>query len=253
MMTFQTGMDLNTEILLGAIMLVAAALYASVGHGGASAYLAAMALVGMAPAEMKPTALVLNIVVSSISAAKFCRAGCFKLQLFWPFAVASIPAAFLGGMMKTSDHTYRIVVGVVLLFAAIRLFMSARTADTATLRPLKVPLALAAGAVIGWLSGLVGVGGGIFLSPLLLFARWADPRTTAALSAVFILLNSVSGLAGHLASLGNMPGAVPYWAVAAATGGWIGATYGSRRSSMVVLRRLLAAALVIAAAKLIFQ
>jgi hypothetical protein len=246
-------MDLQTEILLGALMFVAAMLYASVGHGGASAYLAAMALMSMAPAVMKPTALVLNIVVSSIAAFRFCRAGHFSWRLFWPFALASIPAAFIGGHTHIDDHTYKMVVGVVLVFAAVRLFLSARTADDAPARMPHPGLALLVGAVIGWLSGLVGVGGGIFLSPLLLLLHWANPRATAAVSAVFILVNSASGLAGHLASLGQLPHAVPYWACAAALGGFIGAQYGSRYSSMVNLRRVLALVLALAASKLIFQ
>ncbi|MFH0908012.1 MAG: sulfite exporter TauE/SafE family protein [bacterium] len=232
---------------------MAAALYASVGHGGASAYLAAMALAGMSPGVMKPTALVLNILVSGIAAARFCRAGCFKPRLFRPFAAASIPAAFLGGLTSPGDQTYRIVVGIVLVFAAIRLFLSVRTADAAPARVPSTGVSLVAGAVIGWLSGLVGVGGGIFLSPLLLLVRWADPRSTAAVSAVFILVNSVSALAGHLASLGSLPEALPCWAAAAVLGGFAGAQYGSRYSSMALLRRLLAAALLVAAAKLIFQ
>src|SRR5688572_20834223 len=188
-------------------MLVAAFGYASVGHGGASAYLAAMALVGIAPAEMRPVALVLNVVVSSLAAWKFWRAGHFRWRLFWPFAAASIPFAYLGGAITLPSGAYKVVVGVVLLYAAWQLWRSGRAGEEmrAVSEP-PVPLALAIGAVLGLLSGLTGVGGGIILSPLLLMLGWAGTKQTSATSAPFILVNSVAGLAaGLIAGSASLP------------------------------------------------
>ena len=166
-------MPVSETIAIGFLFLLGAALYASVGHGGASSYLAVMGLFSFAPAVMKPTALALNILVAAVATLKFYRAGLFKWQLFWPFAIASIPAAFFGGAMMLPARWYKILVGVVLLYAAVWMFRS-------SLRPLskeshQPPLwaAIASGAAIGFLSGLTGVGGGIFLSPLLLYTGWS--------------------------------------------------------------------------------
>src|SRR5436309_397968 len=162
-------MDLSVVALLACAMLVAAFMYASVGHGGASAYLAALALAGVAPAEMRPIALLLNILVSALGTWKFWRAGHFRWRLFWPFAVVSIPLAYVGGAIQLPGHVYKILVGVVLVYAAWQLWMSARAGDE--LRPVReppLPWAMSIGAVLGLLSGLTGVGGGIFLSPILL-------------------------------------------------------------------------------------
>ncbi len=174
-------MDASVVALLAAGMLVAAFLYASVGHGGASAYIAAMAIAGVAPVEMRPIALQLNVLVSAIAAVKFYRAGYFRWSLFWPFAVTSIPAAYLGGAITLPGTAYKILVGAVLLYAAWQLWWSARAG--AELRPMRdVPLALAMviGGALGVLSGLTGVGGGIFLSPMLLLLGWAGTKQTSA-------------------------------------------------------------------------
>src|SRR5436190_997572 len=174
-------MDASFVLLLASGMLVAAFLYASVGHGGASAYIAAMAFAGIAPAEMRPIALQLNVLVSALATYKFYRAGHFRWPLFWPFAVVSIPAAYLGGAISLPGSAYKVLVGVVLLYAAWQLWWSARAGQE--LRPerrLPVPLAMAIGAVLGVLSGLTGVGGGIFLSPILLLFGWAGTKQTSA-------------------------------------------------------------------------
>jgi hypothetical protein len=244
-------MDPSTTIWLAALFFAAAILYSSVGHAGASGYLAAMALVGLAPEVMKPTALVLNILVATVGTVKFYRAGHFSWPLFWPFAVTSIPAAFLGGATTLPDVYYKPLVGVILLFAAGRfLFVTQRdSADLARLPSL--PVALVAGGAIGLLSGLVGVGGGIFLTPLILLCRWGQARTTAAVSVMFILVNSISGLLGHIASVAKVPSGIAVWSVAALIGGWIGAELGSRRLNVPWLRRLLGVVLVIAGLKLI--
>ncbi len=238
-----------TLTIVGLLVFLAALLYSSVGHGGASGYLAAMALVGLDAATMKPTALVLNILVASIATVQFRRAGSFSWPLFWPFALVSAPCAFLGGRIPPAVF-YEPVVGGVLLFAAWRMLQSA-SSTPGPVREIPRVLALFLGAGIGLLSGLTGVGGGIFLSPLLLMLRWAEPRQTAGVSAAFILVNSIAGLLGHLSNLARLPEALPWWALAAVIGGAIGSTHGSRKLGGSTLRRLLAAVLVIAGAKLL--
>jgi hypothetical protein len=236
-------------LLIALLFFLAALLYASVGHGGASAYLAVMALLGVAPAVMKPTALVLNILVSGIGTVLFYRAGSFSWRTFWPFALGSAPLAFAGGLLTLPMDWYRPVVGLVLLYAAWRLWP--RAASLPLERALPRGLALGLGMGIGFLSGLTGVGGGIFLSPLLLLARWADPRQTAGVSAAFILVNSVAGLLGHLADAAALPPMLPWWATAAGVGGLAGAWWGSHRLPPTSLRRLLALVLVVAALKML--
>jgi uncharacterized membrane protein YfcA len=231
-------------VLVGAIAL----LYASVGHGGASGYLAAMALVGVAPAIMRPTALALNILVASLASWQFAR--WFSLRLFWPFAVTSIPAAALGGALILPDPIYKRLVGLVLLYGAFHLFRTAARASEPGVRPPPVALSLTVGAGLGALAGLTGVGGGIFLSPLLLAAGWAGARETAAASAVFILVNSVSGLGAFFATRGVTPGyELGFLALAAAVGGFTGSRLGSRHLSRPAIRRLLAVVLVLAGIK----
>ena len=238
---------------LAAGMLVAAFVYASVGHGGASAYLAAMALAGVAPAEMRPIALALNIVVSSLATWKFWRAGHFRWRLFWPFAAVSIPFAYLGGAITLPGQIYKVVVGLVLAYAGWQLWRSFRAgAEMREVRAPAVPLAMAIGAAMGLLSGLTGVGGGIFLSPLLLMLGWAGTKETSAVAAPFILVNSLAGLAaGFAAGTAALPPSTWVLAVAVLAGGWLGAEYGSRRFTNPVVRRFLAVVLVVAGAKMV--
>ncbi len=246
-------MDASVVALLAAGMLVAAFLYAAVGHGGASAYIAAMAIAGVAPAEMRPIALQLNVLVSAIAAVKFYRAGHFRWRLFWPFAATSIPAAYLGGAITLPGTAYKILVGAVLLYAAWQLWWSARAG--AELRPTRdVPLALAMviGGTLGVLSGLTGVGGGIFLSPMLLLLGWAGTKQTSAVAAPFILVNSLSALAAGFVENPAMPPDYAWLLMAAVVaGGWTGAEYGSRRFSNPVIRRALALVLAIAGGKMV--
>jgi uncharacterized membrane protein YfcA len=246
--------DLQQAFVLGALFFAASILYSSVGHGGASGYLAAMGLFGIAPAVMRPTALVMNIAVASISLYKFSRSSGFDWRLFWPFAVAAVPMAFVGGRIQLPILWFGILVGCVLLFSAVRLFIETLVAKKqvrAIAGPPPVALALVLGAVIGLLSGLTGVGGGIFLSPLLVLTGWATVRQSAAPTAAFVLVNSVSGLLGLLSRQPTLPEALPYWVAAVIVGGVIGATYGSRRLGNNAMRQALAVVLVIAGAKMI--
>lgn len=243
-----------SAVLIALCFLGAAVLYSSVGHAGASGYLAVMALFGIAPAVMRPTALTLNILVALIGTVKFYRAGCFSWSLFWPFALTSIPAAFIGGRLVLPTDAYRAVVGVVLLYAAWRMFRSARSGEPERLpRRPPVPVALLTGCGIGLLSGLTGVGGGIFLSPLLLMLGWARMRETSGVAALFILVNSVSGLLGVMSSVAAVPSAIALWAPAVIVGGLIGAEFGSRRLAPPMLRQLLSLVLVVSGLKLMLS
>jgi uncharacterized membrane protein YfcA len=239
--------------LLAVGMLVAAFGYASVGHGGASAYLAAMALAGVAPQEMRPIALGLNVLVSSLATWKFYRAGHFRWRLFWPFAVVSIPLAYVGGAITLPSQAYKILVGVVLVYAAWQLWRSARAGEE--MRELREPplvWAMLIGAAMGLLAGLTGVGGGIFLSPLLLMLGWAGTKQTSAVAAPFILVNSIAGLAAVIITKGAaLPSYVWILAPAVVVGGWLGAEYGSRRFANPVVRRVLAVVLALAGGKMV--
>jgi uncharacterized protein len=240
-----------SELLLAGLIFVAALLYSSVGHGGASGYLAAMALFGMAPAVMKPTALVLNIVVAVIATTKFARTGGVNRSLFWQFALGSIPCAFLGGLIVIPTHFYKPIVGLVLIYAAMRLGFVKGNSQPQEPHSPPIWLAIGLGMAIGLLSGLTGVGGGIFLSPLLLLMGWATMKQSAGVSAAFILVNSIAGLLGYLTKFPTLPSSLWLWAIAAAGGGWIGAEYGSKRIGSKILQRLLAVVLVTAGLKLI--
>lgn len=243
---------MTETLIIAFLFLGAAALYASVGHAGASGYLAVMGLFSFTPDVMKPTALALNILVALVASFQFRRAGLFKWKLFWPFAAASIPAAFVGGAVTLPVRGYRILVGLVLLYAAVWMFRSARQTQAAAAgHPPPLWIALIVGQLLGFLAGLTGVGGGIFLSPLMLYMRWADTRTTLGVAAPFILVNSVAGLLGHFSGVAQIPASIPIWGAAVLVGGWVGATYGSRRASTPVLRQLLSLVLVIAGFKLL--
>lgn len=242
----------DSLLLLACLFLIVGALYASVGHAGASGYLAVMTFVGIEATVMRPTALCVNVVVAAIALGHFWRAGHFRWSLLWPFAATSIPAALLGGWIELPARWLKLAIGVVLLASAARLAWTALRPprDPASPKPPSVPIAMACGAVLGFVAGLTGTGGGVFLSPLLLLFNWADTKRTAAVSAMFILLNSIAGIGG-VAMRGWTPsGSVALLALTAAVGGWIGAWYGSRRAAPATLRLLLAAVLVMAGAKL---
>ena len=243
--------DSPQALALFALIFIAAVLYSSVGHGGASGYLAAMALFGVAPAAMKPLALSMNIVVAGLGFARLTRAGYFKFGLFWPFALGSIPAAYLGGAWQLTDAAYRTIVGIALLLAAIRMFAEYKN-DTVRRTPPFVA-ALLLGVGIGLLSGLTGVGGGIFLSPILLMLHWATMRESAALAAAFILVNSIAGLAGYAGSShAAWPEALWVFVLVALAGGLIGSDFVVRRLAPALLKRLLGVVLIVAAWKMIW-
>ena len=240
----------NPELIVpmaGAVLLVAF-LYSSVGHAGASGYIAVMALFGMMPGLIKPTALILNIAVAGIGSYQFWRAGHFQWRLFWPFALLSIPCAFLGGYANLPTHFFKALVGLVLLFSAVRLVI--KPPEETEPRPPHLPVALGTGAGLGLLAGLTGTGGGIFLTPLMLCLHWARTKNVASVSVVFILVNSLAGLAGNFSSAKTLPGVAWPLLASAVLGGAIGSHLGCRRFAPLLIKRLLAVVLVVAGVKL---
>lgn len=241
----------STDLILAILIFATALLYASVGHAGASGYLAAMALMAIAPPVMKPSALTLNIVVAIIATTKFYRRGAFSWHLWWPFALTSIPCAYLGGMLTVPGYIYKPIVGLVLIYSGWRSLQFAHQPYTVVAVRPHLYLLLGIGAVLGFLSGLTGVGGGIFLSPLLLLLQLAEVRVISGTVAAFILVNSISGLLGVITTAPTLPLALPYWAVAAISGGFIGAEYGSKRLCNSTIQKLLAGVLVLAGVKML--
>jgi len=244
-------MDSSLIFLLLTLFAVAF-LYSSVGHGGASGYLATMALWGIAPAELKPTALSMNVAVSIISFIGFYRAGHFKFSLFWPFAATSIPLAFLGGTITLSDPVYKLILGICLLIAIARMIFTVNKNEDKT-TPLPLWAALLSGGIIGLISGMIGIGGGILLSPLLLIMRWGKFKEVASVSALFIFVNSISGLFGLFQKGGIVINNHLQFSLAVAiVGGLLGTYYGSKILKTSVLNYALALGLLIASIKLIF-
>ncbi len=243
-------MDATHLILLCLTIALIAFLYSSVGHAGASGYIAVMTLWGISASVIRPTALVLNILVATIGAFQFYRAGHFSWKLFWPFAVLSIPAAYIGGYLQPSASLLRVLIGLVLLFSAARLVFRRRDPEQ-TIAP-SAPVAIGVGGGLGFLAGLTGTGGGIFLTPLLLFCRWAHIRQAAAVSALFILVNSIGGLIGYFTAKHSVPSLGVWLALPAIIGGTIGSYFGSRRFPVRAISLLLATVLTVAGIKLIF-
>ena len=238
-------------LLFYALLFIVAFLYASVGHGGASGYLALMAIFAVSPAVMKPTALLLNLFVSSTSFIQFYRGGHFKWKVFWPFAVASVPLSFVGGMMTIESAIYKKILGVLLLFPVIRFFFF-RSTDLRDLRPSNIPVSLFVGGSIGLLSGMIGIGGGIILSPVLLLLKWTDQKQTAAISASFIFVNSVAGLGGQLIKGFEFNSHMVAYVGIAFAGGICGAYFGALKFRQDILKIILAIVLAVAAYKLLF-
>ena len=245
-------MTTDTFLWIAALMAIAAALYSSVGHGGASAYLAIMALFSVAPEVMRPTALALNLVVATFAAARFALRGQTNYRLLLAFAVTAVPAAYLGGTIKLPPEYYRPLLGVVLLLAALRLFWQPEQLDSREVRPPSLLVALPLGALLGSLAGISGTGGGIFLSPVIILMGWENARRTAGVSALFIVLNSAAGLLGNLASVQQLPPQLPWLALAVFLGGLAGTWLGVSRLPRHHLLQLLALVLAIASYKLLF-
>jgi uncharacterized protein len=240
----------ESQFLLAACMFLGAALYTSVGHAGASAYIALMALFGIAPAVMRPTALALNILVASFTSLRYLRAGLFRWRTLWPFLVGAMPFAFVGGAIQLPGQFYRPLVGVILIGSGIRLLWPKELTTNREPRDPPIWAGVLWGAAIGLLSGLTGTGGGIFLSPVLLFVGWSETRTASGVAAVFILCNSVAGLLGNVAIVKALPPDLPIYAVAVLAGAIVGTTFGIRFAVPLILKAL-GLVLIIAGMKLI--
>ena len=233
------------DIVIAFVFFIIAVLYGAVGLGGGTGYLAVMGIFGLPPELIRSTALTFNILVASIGTWKHIRAGQFSARIFLPIAAASIPFAFLGGRLSLPGELYRPIVGIVLFYAAFRLWRTPNgVEETNQNKGLPIWIALIAGAVIGLVSGLVGVGGGIFLGPLLLLTGWSSTREAMGITAAFVVVNSMAGLAGRLSTVPELPPTILIWLLVVGAGGWIGAEFGSNRLNPLILRRLLALILI---------
>jgi len=240
------------HIWLFLIMLpIVAFLYASVGHGGASGYLALMAIFSFAPETMKPTALLLNLFIAGIAFYYYYKAGYFNKNLFLPFAIASIPFAFLGGMIAIDASIYKNILGVLLIFAILKM-LNVFGRESAFIKDLKLWQGLVVGGIIGFFSGLIGIGGGIILTPIILLLHWGKMKEAAAVSALFILVNSASGLVGQFTSGATIPPQSLVLVGVALIGGFLGGYHGSKKFNNKSLRYMLVFVLIIASAKLFF-
>jgi len=231
------------------ILMVVAFLYASVGHGGASGYLALMALFSFPMLIMKPTALLLNIFVSGISFWYFKKHKHFNWSLFYPFALTSIPMAFLGGYISVDSTLYKQILGLLLIFAILRM-LNVFGREQTEIKDNNIVLSLFIGAGIGLFSGMIGIGGGIILSPIIILLAWGTMKQAAAVSALFIFVNSISGIIGFTLKGGIVPTEAWYFIPIAIIGGSLGASYGSQKFNMKTLKYVLAGVLTIAAIKL---
>lgn len=243
---------MNTEILIPLLLLIVAFLYASVGHGGASGYIAVLTFFSVPLMVYKPIVLILNIVIASIAFIQFYRAGYFKWKLAWPFLLTSIPFAFWGSHFTTSEHIYKLILGIALMLPAIRLITKSPKGQVDQKQLLIIP-ALCIGAVIGFISGFLNIGGGIFLSPIIILLAWGNAKESAAVSSLFIVCNSLSGLLAASSNGIAFTTSSYIWLVAAIVGGLGGAYIGSMKYKQLTIRYVLAVVLCIASAKLIFS
>lgn len=239
------------ELIFLLLVFLMAMLYSSVGHGGASGYLALMALFSFPPEFMRPSALLLNIFVSSIALFSYARNGHFRLKLLLPFIITSVPLAFVGGLITVNPHIFKIILGIFLLIAIARMIYNPRNND-AEIREINKPLAFAIGIFLGFLSGLIGIGGGIILSPVIILLKWANMKETAAVSAAFILVNSVAGLSGQISQGFELAPEIGYMLGAAILGGLLGSYMGSVKITDKALKYALSVVLTFASYKLLF-
>lgn len=245
-------MDAQSIIVLCICFLLISFLYSSVGHAGASGYLAVMALMSFPVESIKPVSLVLNIVVSLIATYKFLKSGCFDRKVFLMFAVTSIPMAFIGGYLKIDSHWFKIFAGVFLVISALLLIGRQFIKTSDEIKKVNLPVALVIGAIIGLVSGLLGVGGGIFLSPVIIILGWATVRNASGIAALFILCNSILGLTGHYAALKSVPFETIYFLAFVAVGGFVGSHYGSQKFNNKIILGFLFLVLLSAGVKFLF-
>lgn len=243
---------MTIEIIIPLLLLLVAFLYASVGHGGASGYIAVLTLFNISVAQYKPVVLVLNSIIAGIAFYNFYKAGYFKWKLAWPFLISSIPAAFIGSYFTSDDRYYKLILGIALIFPIIRLLFNSPSEKNKT-KELVFGTAVAWGAVIGLLAGYLNIGGGIFLSPVIILLAWGNAKDAAAVSSLFIVCNSLAGLAASGLNSSSFTNSSFIWMAAAITGGLLGAYIGSRIFPLKTVRYILSSVLCIAAVKLIFS
>jgi uncharacterized protein len=251
-MEFIQSLYSNSHWLILLLLFLVAFLYSTVGHGGASGYLSVMAILGVSTLMMKPIALLLNIFVSGIAFFHFYRAGYFRLGLILPFAASSIPAAFLGGYIAIEPELYRKALGATLIIPAFRNFINIRAGKDFAKNDINLAIALISGGAIGLLSGMIGIGGGILLSPLILLLNWANMKETACASALFIFVNSLAGFSGLFSSGYEFTSTIAPFIIAAACGGVLGAYFGSKRFNARIMGYFLSLVLILASIKLMF-
>lgn len=239
-------------LLIAGCLFLGAILYTSVGHAGASAYIAVMTLFDLPPVVIKPTALTLNIFVSSFTAIRYIKNNLFHRKLFLFLSLGSVPAAYIGGHINLPSHIYKPIIGVLLLLSGVRFIVQALHSDKAH-REVNKPLAVFMGACVGLLSGITGTGGGIFLSPLIIWLGWVGVKQASGTVAAFIFINSVAGLLGNFQSTSSLPSQLPVFLVAVLLGALIGTRFGIKRFSSVGVKRALGCVLLIAGAKFVLS
>lgn len=240
------------HILIIILLLLVAFFYASVGHGGASGYLAVFSLFGMAAADIKSSALILNVFVASVSFIQYYRSGHFKWKLFYPFIILSVPMAYLGTFIELDASLYKKILGICLLIAVIRVAGFLKPKKETEIKEVVLIPAILIGAVLGFVSGVIGIGGGIILSPLIILLHWGTLKQTSAVSALFIVVNSLAGIVGLWRQDTDFSPQLGIWVAVTVCGGALGAWWGSTKVHGKMLRNLLAGVLLFAALKLIF-